>query len=177
MRFHEALKLAREHTRVVRERRHLLYTFGATRLPYVCVTAGEGRVLLHDGEVTAEKPNILFPGRDFKLEGFDPDDDFPGAGEDGAAAMPVFIAREIRMPAGDYTNREHPLRTVAGTVEEALAREIARLDAAHDIRTGVIHAPEAVWRLGVLFYVGAQIARSAEANVAEQAERLRLRGS
>lgn len=177
MRFHEALKLAREETRVVRERRHLLYTFGATRLPYVCVTAGEGQVLLHDGEVTAEKPNIVFPGRDFRLEGFAPDGDFTGEGEGGAEAMPVFIAREIRMPVGDYANRERPPRTAPGTVEDALARELARLDAAHDIRTGVIRAPESVWRLGVLFYVGAQIVRSAGANVAERAERLRLGGS
>ena len=81
------------------------------------------------------------------------------------------------MPVGDYANREQALRAVPGTVEDAVAREVARLDAAHDIRTGVIRAPESVWRLGVLFYVGAQIVRSAGANVAEQAERLRLRGS
>ena len=66
------MRLARRETEVIRERRHLLYTFGATRLPYVCVTVADGKVLLHDGEVTAEKPNIVFPGRDFRLEGFAP---------------------------------------------------------------------------------------------------------
>jgi hypothetical protein len=51
-----------------------------------------------------------------------------------------------------------------------------RLDDANDIRTGVLTVPEATWNLGVLLYVGQQIARSAPSNVAEHMERHRLRG-
>lgn len=171
MEMQSALKYAKEHTRILRARKNLLYTFGATKLPYICLSDLESGVRVRVGEASADKPNILFPGRDFEFEGFE------HAEIDDGGMLPVLLARSIEMPVGNYANRENGSRDEKGGISEIAEREISRLEDAADIRTGVIQAPECVWRLAVLLYVGSQIARSAEANISEHLERLRLRHS
>ncbi|MDR0867511.1 MAG: hypothetical protein LBP75_03420 [Planctomycetota bacterium] len=164
--FNETIDFTRRNMRVLKERKNPLFTFGPTKLPYLCLTAVGDDTLIRAGEVVSDKPKIVIPGRDFEFSGFDD--------EDTDGGLPVLIARGVKMPTASYTNKEQPARRVSDNLAAAAAREIARLNDANDTRTGVICAPEQVWRLSLLLYVGQQIARSSESNLAEHLERLRL---
>ncbi len=171
MDFNDAIELARSETRIVKSRKNLLYTFGPTKLPYVCLCdSQDGCVYIHDGEVTTDKPHIAIPGQEMGFEGFDMD----GVEEEGM--IPVLIARGVRMPPAKYVNKNEEKRIFRGNITDAIDSEMERLGKSDDIRTGIICAPESVWKLSVLLYVGTQVARSAESNVNEHLERLFLRG-
>ncbi len=171
MDFNEAIELARRDTSIIKARKNLLFTFGPTKLPYVCLSdSRDGCIYIHDGEVTTDKPHIAIPGEELGFEGFEMD----GMGKDGM--LPVLIARGVRMPPAKYINKNEEKRIFRGELQEAIDIELERLATKDDIRTGVIAAPESVWKLSVLLYVGLQVARSAESNVNEHIERMFLRG-
>lgn len=176
MEMEEALKLAQADTHFVRVRKNLLYTFGTTRLPYICLSqslARPGDVVVRRGEVMADKPHIAVPGIDFSFEGFTGDDPEAGAAGD---ALAVLLARRISMPPSKYVNKAGAESFEVGPISEAIERAVNRLDSDNDVRTAVISAPEKVWGLSVLLYIGSQVARSAPSNVQEHFERLRLQG-
>ena len=173
MNFEEALRLAQKGTQVVRARKNLLYTFGATRLPYICLSEIPDGVMVREGEVTAERPKIAVPGRDFQVEGFHPDWEAAARGS-GEEPVLVCLARRVEMPPAAYINTTGAARRESGPLGEALNRAVSRLDSGNDIRTGVLSAPEAAWTLSVLLYVGSQVARSAPENVREHFERMRF---
>lgn len=171
MDLNEALELARSGTEVLRSRKNILFTFGPTKLPYLCLSEREtGEIAVRAGEITADRPAIAVPGEDWKFDGFEMD----GIDKDGM--VPVLIARGIHIPPLSYTNTAEPVRIERGDLRAILDRELERLEGLQDIRTGVIRAPEEVWKMSLLLYVTMQIARSAPSNVAEHMERLRLRG-
>jgi hypothetical protein len=171
MNFEEAMHLAKKGTQIVRTRKNFLYTFGATRLPYICLSEVPGGVMVREGEVTAERPKITLPGRDFQMEGFNPGWDAV-ARESGEEPVLVCLARQVAMPPAAYTNTPGAERRELGTIREALDRAVNHLDKENDIRTGVLSAPEAVWSLSVLLYVGSQMARSGPENLREHFERI-----
>lgn len=169
MDFNEAIELARADTNIIKSRKNLLFTFGPTKLPYVCLTdSDDGAVYIHEGEVTTDKPHITIPGQEMGFEGFEMD----GVEEKGM--IPVLLARGIRMPAAKYVNKNEEKRIFRGSLKDAADSELERLDKADDIKTGVFTAPESVWKLSVLLYVGSQVARSAQSNVQEHMERIFL---
>ncbi len=173
MDLHEALEYARRATHIVRERKNPLFTFGATRLPYVCLSESQrkrGRVVVRRGEVAAERPLIALPGQPFSFEGFEFEED------EQEILTRVLLARRIEMPRLKYTNKAAAARIEGGPLDAAIERAVNGLDQANDSRTAVISTPERVWNLSILVYVGAQIVRSAPANVAEHLERIELRG-
>ncbi len=178
MEMEDAFKLAQEDTRFVKERKNLLYTFGATRLPYVCVSQDEGNadfVTVRSGEVLADKPQIAVPGDMFSFEGFEELRELFGGEAFGAEPF-VTLARRISIPPSKYVNRPDATERKPGPLAEALERIVSRLENDNDVRTGVISAPERVWSLSVLLYVGSQVARSAPSNVREHFEHMRFRG-
>lgn len=172
MEMEEAFKMAQENTSFVKERKNLLYTFGATRLPYVCLSVSSedaGYVMVRSGEVMADKPQIALPGEFFTFEGFSDGEDGPGD------EFVVSLARRISMPPSKYVNKADDSQRQAGRLDDAVQRVLNRLENDHDVRTGVITAPDQVWGLSVLLYVGSQVARSAPSNVQEHFEHLRFR--
>lgn len=165
----EAMDLARSETEILRARKNILFTFGPTKLPYICLSDnGDGGVNVRHGEVTADKPAIAVPGREFGFEGFE----IEGMADD--AAVPVLIARGIHMPPLKYVNNSGKSRIVRGELRSVVDAELEALEDADDTKTGVIIAPDQVWKISILLYVGSQVARSAESNVHEHMERLRL---
>ncbi len=172
MEMEEALKLAQSDTRFIKVRKNLLYTFGATRLPYICLSRSpdnEEQILVRAGEVLADKPAIALPGEIFSFEGFEHDQPID-------PEMAVTLARRISMPPSKYVNKAGMAERESGSLDDAVQRVMNRLENENDVRTGVISAPEPVWGLSVLLYVGSQVARSAPSNVQEHFEHLRLRG-
>lgn len=167
MDFEDAFRRAREETQVHRSRRNPLYTFGSTRLPYVCLSAeptGGSRVLVRRGTITADRPRIAFPGQESTFEGFHAEENE----EEGMVS--VLIARRVELPVANYVNDKERDRTEAGPLEAAVERTVEALEAEHDSRTAVLQAPDDLWTLALLLYVGAQITRSAPHNVQEQME-------
>ena len=176
MEMEEAFKLAQSDTRFIRVRKNLLYTFGSTRLPYICISQSleDGHAVVRQGEARAERPHIAFPGADFSFQGFEGlvDD----AALDNHDEIAIVLARRISLPPSNYINEPGVSRKESGSVDSAIERAITRLENANDVRTAVIAAPEQVWGLSILLYVGSQVARSAQSNVSEHFERLRLQG-
>jgi len=166
----EAFAEALKRTRIVRARKHTLYTFGNTNLPYLFLAqsgVNAGDVVLRRGKVTVERPQIIAPRSPVELEGFD----FEDMDED---AIPVLINRLVRFPPARYLNASQALDVVDGPLDAATERVADRLDQENDIRTGVIQGPEHVWGFSILAYVGQMIARSAPSNVGEFLERFGL---
>lgn len=173
MEMEEAFRLAQKDTRFIKVRKNLLYTFGATRLPYICISQApddNGFVMVRAGEILADKPQIALPGEVFSFEGFEE------MWEQFAQDEPVAaLARRISMPPSKYVNTAHSQAREQGSVSETVQRVVNRLENDNDYRTGVIEAPDVVWGLSVLLYVGSQVARSAQSNVQEHLEHLRYR--
>ncbi|MDR3211598.1 MAG: hypothetical protein LBU79_06760 [Planctomycetota bacterium] len=175
MEMEEALRLAQSDTQLVRVRKNLLYTFGATRLPYICLSQSSrepSSVVVRQGEVMADKPQIAVPGLDFQIEGFPDTEEWLGKGDNNM--LTVLLARRISLPPSKYVNSQAGENNEPGSLEEAIERAVNRLDNANDVRTAVISAPDLVWGLSILLYVGSQVARSSSANVQEHFEHLRL---
>lgn len=173
----QAWALTREVTRLTRQRKHLLYTFGDTKLPYRCLVPDGDRVRVHAGAVTVQRPKIAMPGLDdvHDFEGFVPDgpdgaDPANPSLPDGARMIPVWIARRISLPGGKYVNDDESAHVEDGPLAAALERAERRLDDEHDIRTAVLASDRRVWRLSVLLYVAGMIERSAASNVMEHLE-------
>lgn len=175
MELDDAFKKAEKDTTFVKERKNLLYTFGSTRLPYICISqlTGEGDyVMIRSGEILADKPHIAVPGEIFAFEGFE---DFWEEFADGEPV--VALARRISMPPSKYINKTEGVpKRESGPMARVVDDVMNRLDSDNDVRTGVITAPEEVWGLSVLLYVGSQVARSAQSNVHEHFEHMRYRG-
>ncbi len=171
----DAFRMAREDTKFIKVRKNLLYPFGATRLPYVCLSQATDNadfVMVRSGEVLADKPQIALAGEMFAFEGFEE------LLREFSGDEPVLsLARRISMPPSKYVNRADgdPSRE-SGPLSEAIQRVVNRLENDNDVRTAVISAPEQVWGLGVLLYVGSQVARSAQSNVQEHFEHMRFKG-
>lgn len=174
----DAFRIAQADTQFIRVRKNLLYTFGATRLPYVCLSEPQerpGNVIVRKGEVMADKPQIAVPGVNFSFEGFESMGEFADE-EEGGEGLAIFLARRISLPPSKYVNTAGAEMVESGPLAAAIERQVRRLDDDNDVRTGIIAAPETVWGLSVLLYVGSQVARSAPSNVQEHFERLRLQG-
>lgn len=174
MELDDAFKMAQDDTRFIRERKNLLYTFGATRLPYICLSVSSDNddfVMVRSGEVLADKPQIALPGEIFSFEGFD--ELLENIVGDQHV---VSLARRISMPPSKYVNKADASVREHGPLTDAIQRIVNRLENDNDVRTGIISAPEQVWPLSVLLYVGSQVARSAQSNVQEHFEHLRFRG-
>ena len=173
MEMEEAFKLAQEDTKFIKERKNLLYTFGATRLPYICISQDRENadfVTVRSGEVLADKPQIAIPGEMFSFEGFE---ELKEMFEDEPF---VALARRISIPPSKYVNKAESTERAPAPMSEVIQRVVNKLENDNDVRTGVISAPDQVWSLSVLLYVGSQVARSAQSNVQEHFEHMRLRG-
>ncbi len=173
MDFEDALKLAQEDTKFIKVRKNLLYTFGSTRLPYICLSTAPDNpdfVMVRAGEILADKPAIALPGEFFAFEGFE-----ELAEKMASMESVVALARRISMPPSKYVNKIENAIREGGPLSEAIQRVVNRLENDNDVRTGVISAPDQVWGLSVLLYVGSQVARSAPSNVQEHLEHLRFR--
>lgn len=164
------LQRALQETQVKRERRSRLLTVGSTELPYVLLSASvvnEGDTAVRQGLVRVESPTLLLLNRPHQFEGFEDD------GDEHGQAM-VAMGRVARFPPGKYSNIDTQLDIFEGSLEEALARTLERLDAAEDLQTGVLVTPPDIWALGLLIYVGKMVAQSAQADLEHLLTRPRL---
>lgn len=160
----DKIRRAHNETRIVRTRKNDLFTFGATRLPYVFLAESllnSGDIVVRRGEVTVDRPKIMTLRDLPQFEGFDFGDD----------PVPVFMSRGIHLPAMKYENKHTSLAVEQGPMERALEKAVNLLDQESDSRSGVLIGPEDLWALSLVHYVGFMIVRSAPSNLGEYFER------
>lgn len=150
-------------TRVVRPPKHLLATFGATRIEYHLVSPVAGapaKTRLREGLVVSERPKILTP--DALKERFE------GFGDDAAAFREFLDARYAELlRALEYRFRNDGLRStvIASAPEETSARIVADVDERELPQAAVITTPDAAWSLALMSFTLEEAKRSFPTNV------------
>ena len=150
-------------TRLVRAPKHLLSTFGATRIEYHLVSplAGTtGKTRLREGLVVSERPKILTP--DALKERFE------GFGDDAESFRDYIDARyKDLLRALEYTFRNEGLRStvVASAPLETSDRIVADVDDRNLPQAAVITTPDAAWSLALMSFTLEEAKRSFPTNV------------
>ena len=158
---------ARKETKILRMRKNDLFTFGATRLPYVFLAdsqANAGDVVVRRGEVTVDRAKILTLSDMPQFEGFELEE----------GTVPLLMSRGVHLPAMKYENRDKTLAVEGGPMERAVEKVVNLLDRESNTRTGVFIGPDDLWALCLVHYVGLMIVRSAPSNLGEFIERFGL---
>ncbi|TBR25506.1 hypothetical protein EPO15_02125 [bacterium] len=150
-------------THVVRPPKHLLSTFGATRIEYHLVSPLEGtpsKTRLREGLVVSERPKVLTPeALRERFEGF---------GDEAAAFRDYLDARYADLlRALEYRFRNDGLRStvVASLPEETSARIVADVDSRDVAQAAVITTPDAAWSLALMSFTLEEAKRSFPTNV------------
>lgn len=154
-----------EETRLLRAPKHLLSTFGATRIEYHLVSPVEDlqdKTRLREGWVTSERPKLLTP-RALRER-------FEGFGED-ACEFADWLCREYRdvLRAVEYQFKNEPVRTrVLGQDPRQTAQRIqSELDARSACNAALILCPDTAWSLAVMKLSLDEAARSFPAHLRE----------
>lgn len=167
----EMFRASQATTVIVKRRRHSLFTFGVTRLPYIFVAKSEidpHDTIVREGRVVVEKPHILIPGYNPRFEGFEMEGDAPLSGED---IKYILLARRIQLPALRYVNTPDHLTVEQVSVDAKVGDVCNRLDGRDDTQTGVIRGEDKFFPFPLLLYVSEMIQRSAGDNLVEFLER------
>lgn len=160
---------AMRHTRILRAPKHAISTFGTTTLRYVLlsfVTDQPACCRLREGEVTAERPQILTP--EFwknRFEGFG--DDLAAYGEeidrvygDSLKGLEYRFKNNLRS-----TSLEHsPLPEVSDRTQKLMDSEDAP-------RTALLEGPDSLWSISIMKFIVDLSLRSFPLNMNELGER------
>lgn len=164
-----SLRLALQSTRILRPPKHTLSTFGTTTLRYVLLSAVPDRddaCRLREGEVTAQRPQILTPELWKKrFEGFGEDQEAYGRhletlyGE-AFRALEYQFRNNVRNTSMENT----PLADMTERVSQTMAREDA-------LRTALLEGPDDSWGLSIMKFITDVSLRSFPGNIRELEER------
>jgi hypothetical protein len=164
-----SLQTLLENIRLVRPPRFDLATFGTTAVDYFVVSEAEGTApgaRLRRGKVTAQKPSIVTPDLwQRRFEGFGEEQEAFGRALEGHYGS-SFRALEYQFRNELEKTTDENLRAseLIGNIDSTLAEDAIR-------GTALIHAPEAVWNLGVMKFIVEWSMRSFPSNVRELDER------
>ena len=170
--FDERWARAFDQTRLHRTRKHDLYTFGATRLPYIFLAESSintGDTIVRRGEISTDKPAILLGNAEGpRFEGFQDGD--------GDQRDQLLFARAFRFPGLNVQNQSMHMDIVARDMSALCDELMAELELKRDSRTAVIEGPEDLWGLSLIFYAAKMTSRSAPSNMRDFMERGELPG-
>lgn len=160
--FEQRWSRAQVDTKIHRTRKHDLYTFGSTALPYYFIAKSSinaGDSIVRRGEVKTEKPTLFFGGNSGgHFDGFSDQDE-----EQSSNAL--LFSRAFRFPNLNVANQGMSMEVISRENHD-LCDEIMRdLDQQRDSRTAVIEGPEDLWALSLLLYASQMTQRSAAGNV------------
>lgn len=169
MRDESLLRQTLQETKILRPPKHTLATFGTTTLRYVMVSTVPDRpdcCRLREGDVTAQRPNILT--QDFwkkRFEGFGDDQ------EDYRRHIERFYGDALR--GLEYTFR-NDLRSTSleNTPLPAMVDRVSQTMAAEDVaRKALLQGPDDAWALSIMKFTIDMSLRSFPGNVRELEER------
>ncbi len=160
---------ALEETRVVRQPRQHLSTFGVTNLRYFLVTApayaelhqGGPESVVREGRVIAKRPEVVTPAYLLNLQGF---------GEDARRTLDL-LARRLGANAPGllyaYQNEAHRLNIVSGEPDQVADRIKDDLDGRGEALAVVLRGLDDLWDISLLKFIFEYTAASAASNTSE----------
>lgn len=157
-----------DSVRIERGVRYSLFTFGDSDLPYYLVTEPtehDQMVKVRKGQITVSRARIITP--DSMRPEFE---NFFEETEDANYAS-FLMARTAAFSNLKLTNQNSADEIVTDTVEEAVDRLNARLDAEEEDRVAILVAPAGLSGLALLKYATQRITSSASDNLSELRER------
>jgi hypothetical protein len=164
--FEQRWARAQDQTKIHRTRKHDLYTFGATALPYIFVAESSintGDCIIRKGEIKTEKPALFLGG--------DSGSQFEGFSEEEDSNDTLLFARAFRFPNLNVANQGMTMDVVTRELHGLCDEVMTDLEAERDSRTAVLEGPEDLWGLGLLIYASEMTKRSAPNNVKDMMDR------
>jgi hypothetical protein len=165
--FEQRWARAQVDTKIHRSRKHDLYTFGSTALPYFFIaksSINSGDSIVRRGEVKTEKPTLFFGGNNGShFDGFSDNDE-----QNGDAML---FSRAFRFPNLNVANQGMSMEVVSRENHDLCDEMMHDLDLQRDSRTAVIEGPEDLWALSLLIYASQMTQRSAAGNVKDILDR------
>jgi hypothetical protein len=166
----ERIAKALEQTRVVRQPKQFLATFGVTNLKYFLVTepifaefdTKQGpESVIREGKVIAKRPEVVTPGYLLNLQGFG----------DEARQYFQMMARQYGSNAPGlmytYRNEAGGMNIVSGEPETVAQRIKGDLDGRSEHLAVVIRGPDELWDVALLKFIYEFTASSVASNVGE----------
>lgn len=163
MSFEKQFKLAIQHTKILKNPKHRLSTFGQTEINYFFLAEVAGfkdRSRLREGVVIAEKPKIITP--DFlknRFEGFGPESEEVGRrftelyGE-SLRALEYKFRNEDKSTQIEYTNTE--------ALAERIMKDLAEM---RNEQSAVIAGPDQTWQISLMKFIADECLASFESNL------------
>ncbi len=150
-------------TKLLRPPKHLLSTFGATRIEYHMVSAIDrlpGKTRLREGFVVSDKPAVLTPEslRD-RFEGFGPD------AERFRDWLDTRFADVLRALEYRFKNADQKTSVLAAGVRETAERIKADLDGRDLASAALIECPDTAWSLALMSFTLEEAKRAFPTNV------------
>ena len=154
--------------RIERAKRHSLFTFGESRIPYylICEPATDGgMVQVTRGEVRVTRPAIITPGN------CDPEfHEFFESQEEWEAAS-LLLSRTAGFSNLKLHNHTAGRQFVSDQVQEVIDRLNRQLDAEEDEEMAILTAPAELAGMAILRYTAERIWESVPHNIQELRER------
>lgn len=164
----QAFRKMWESVRIERGVSYSLFTFGDSDLPYFLVTPtndNDGMVKVRKGQITISRARIITA--DSARPEFQ---DFFEENEDLGFAN-FLMARTAAFSNLKLSNKHSSEEIVTDTVEEAVDRLNARLDAEEEDRVAILVAPAGLSGFALLKYASHRVNESAADNLGELRER------
>jgi hypothetical protein len=161
MDINERMRIALEHTELVRPPRQHLATFGNTVMSYYVVTMlAEGVSVVRDGKVIAERPRIVTPSYLVNLEGF----------SNEARSYIASMARGHPDDPGifyKYKNEARKMNIVSEPIRQVISNLDARLEEENNPLSAIIKGVEEFWDVSLIMFIYHLTSSSVSSNVAE----------
>ena len=157
-----------DSVRIERGVRYSLFTFGDSKLPYFLVTpqaSDDDLVKVCQGQVTISRARIITPDN-MRPEFRELFEDSEGFG-----FAEFMMARSAAFSNLKFSNERGSERIVTDTVEEAVDRLNAQLDAEEEEHVAILSAPIGLTGMALLKYASKRITDSAHDNLNELRER------
>ena len=166
---------ARKQTEILRMRLQDLPTFDVALVPYIFLaesSVNPGDTVVRRGHVLIERPALVLPSFSPQFEGFDFEDDLHLS---ESAVATFLLVRGIQFPSLKYRHQISSLDIFEHSLQRAIGHFTEQLNAAEDVKMGLVVGPEDAWQFSLLLFVGALVVRSAEGDLRRILEEWRKR--
>ena len=159
-------------TKLLRPPKHLLATFGATRIEYHMVSSIDrmpGKTRLREGFVVSDKPAVLTPeALKDRFEGFGPD------AERFRDWLDTRFADVLRALEYRFKNADQKTSVLSSSVQETAERIKSDLDGRDLASAALIECPDTAWSLALMSFTLEEAKRAFPTNVRDLESRGRF---
>jgi hypothetical protein len=169
----ERIKLAVEHTEILRLPKRSLSTFGTTNIYYYLVTepaysepsTDVSETVIREGRVIAQKPKIVTPYYLSHLEGF---------GADARKYLDMLIQRHGRNIPGlfySYKNEPKELNIISDNLQSVVKKLNTEIDNRGDPLVSIIKGEDELWDVSLMKFIYEMTRNSLRDNLMQMGRR------